>query len=214
MKNMHHIGYKKIRDDYIVKLAILPDGINNECRNGVERKNAKYAKYRCSKAKVLDIYNKDTGERVDVGYSIYDKYFSYKVGEIVEVKNYDEELEVVCTRGIHYFLSEECAYFFDKYTGFYKSWYENGQLAIQTTYGKNGQNDGLYETWHENGQLRSRTTYKNGVIDGVSKLWDKNGQLCEQCYYNNGLLDGEHLEWSYITGKYLKTTYKNGVEIV
>jgi hypothetical protein len=73
-------------------------------------------KCRCNKAKVLKIYGFKYHEGligirknmlcVDSAVSIYDKDFVYKVGEMVEVPDFDEECNE-CSRGIHFFLSEK-----------------------------------------------------------------------------------------------------------
>ena len=107
---MSHIGYKKIQNGYIVKLRI--EGLNNELRDSV--KNVKTAKHRCSNAFVLDIYHmNDDKNKIDQGYGLRDKTFLYKVGEYVEVTYYNNDLEKVCSTGIHYFLSEEPAFYWE-----------------------------------------------------------------------------------------------------
>ena len=165
----HHIGYKKIQDGYIVKLAILEDGKNNELRKDVKRQNIKTAKMRCSKALVLDIYkfNECEKTRIDKGYGLYDTNFCYEVGKEIEVNDYDDNLTNICSTGIHYFLSEEPAFFwnfnFDNYTGEYKEYYENGQLRYQSFY-KDGEMDGEYKEYYGNGQLACQGFYKDGVL--------------------------------------------------
>ena len=93
------IGYKKA-DKYLVKLLILEDS---------KRSSATTLKCRCDKAKVLDIENIETGEKVNEITSDYDKNFIYKVGEIVEVDNFNEDRWNECTTGIHFFLNKENA---------------------------------------------------------------------------------------------------------
>ena len=93
------IGYKKA-DKYLVKLLILEDS---------KRSSATTLKCRCDKAKVLDIENIETGEKVNEITSDYDKNFIYKVGEIVEVDNFNEDRWNECTTGIHFFLNKEDA---------------------------------------------------------------------------------------------------------
>lgn len=116
---MSHIGYKKciVKDicPVIVKLEIL--GKNNESRTGIG--NSKFAKFRCSKARVLGIYDYgyDFGTNnihintteFSSAVSIYNQSFQYTVGQIVEVDNYDNNINEVCATGIHYFLSGEVA---------------------------------------------------------------------------------------------------------
>ena len=194
-KMTSHIGYKKIQDGYIVKMRI--DGKHNELRDGVKRQNAKHAKNRCSKAFVLDIYHMNDKKKIDSGYGLRDKNFSYKVGEYVEVDNYDDDLTKVCSTGIHYFLSEEPAFFwnfnFDNYTGECKEYYENGQLWCQSFY-KDGKMDGEYKWYYEKGKLRCQKIYKDGKLDGEYKEYYGNGKLMCQRFYKDGERDGEYKE--------------------
>ena len=93
------IGYKKSRR-CIVKLLIPEDA---------KRSNATTFKCRCDKAKVLDIEDIDTGEKVKEVSSNYDLNFIYKVGEIVAVENFDENRWNECAPGIHFFMNKENA---------------------------------------------------------------------------------------------------------
>ena len=91
------IGYKKSRGK-IVELLITEDA---------KRSNATTRKCRCSKAKVLSITNVSNTKEYDKVASDYDKNFIYRVGEIVEVKDFDEDRWVECSTGIHFFLTRE-----------------------------------------------------------------------------------------------------------
>ena len=91
------IGYKKA-DNKIVKLLITEDS---------ERSNATTRKCRCSKAKVLSITNIENTEEFSEVISDFDKGFIYKVGEIVEVKDYDKDRWNECSNGIHFFITRE-----------------------------------------------------------------------------------------------------------
>lgn len=93
------IGYKKA-NGCIVKLLILEDA---------KRSSATTCKCRCDKAKVLDIEDIDTGEKVEEAYSDYDPEFIYKVGEIVSVDNFDGNRWSECAPGIHFFMDKEDA---------------------------------------------------------------------------------------------------------
>lgn len=92
------IGYKKARKK-IVKLEILEDA---------KRTSATSRKCRCNKAKVLGIYdyNHNLLEDKEVA-SAMDKNFIYRVGEIVEVKDFDENRWHECSTGIHFFINFE-----------------------------------------------------------------------------------------------------------
>ena len=93
------IGYKKA-NGCIVELLILEDS---------KRSSGTTMKCRCNKAKVLDIENIDTGEKVEEVYSDYDPKFIYKVGEIVSVDNFDNNRWNECASGIHFFMNRKNA---------------------------------------------------------------------------------------------------------
>ena len=93
------IGYKKSRDNYIVKLEILSDA--KRC-SGTGRK------CRCSKARVLSITNSDgTSNYITSVPSKFDSDFVYKIGEIVSVSDFDEDRWNECSTGIHFFITRE-----------------------------------------------------------------------------------------------------------
>ena len=91
------IGYKNASYK-IVKLLITEDA---------KRSSATTRKCRCSKAKVLSITNIGNTEEYNEVISFHDKSFVYKVGEIVEVKDFDENRWNECSTGIHFFLTRE-----------------------------------------------------------------------------------------------------------
>ena len=93
------IGYKKA-DKYIVKLLILDDA---------KRSSATTCKCRCDKAKVLEIENIDTGEKIEETKSNYDPKFIYKVGEIITVDDFDDNRWNECSTGIHFFMNKDNA---------------------------------------------------------------------------------------------------------
>lgn len=93
------IGYKKA-NEHLIKLLILENS---------KRSSATTLKCRCDKAKVLSITNIKTGKEISKIASDYDKNFIYKVGEIVEVKNFDEDRWNECSTGIHFFINKESA---------------------------------------------------------------------------------------------------------
>ena len=85
------IGWKKCKNDVLVKLEIPRGAIvfsinNNKCRT--------------DKAKVLEIIGADRA------YSNH-KFFSYYVGDIIEVFNFNCEYNVECAEGIHFFKTRE-----------------------------------------------------------------------------------------------------------
>lgn len=92
------IGYKKA-ESFIVKLLITEDA---------KRSSATTRKCRCSKAKVLSITNLDGSEsKLESICSNYDKSFIYKVGEIVEAPDFNEDRWDECSTGIHFFITRK-----------------------------------------------------------------------------------------------------------
>ena len=93
------IGYKKA-NGCIIELLILEDA---------KRTSASTMKCRCDKAKVLDIVDIGTGDKINVVKSDYDSNFIYKVGEIVSVDNFDDDRWNECAPGIHFFMNRKNA---------------------------------------------------------------------------------------------------------
>ena len=92
------IGYKKAADK-IVMLEICADA---------KRSSATSRKCRCSKAKVLSITHLDgSNSGLTEVRSNYSKEFVYRVGETVEVPDFDENRWNECAPGIHFFVTRE-----------------------------------------------------------------------------------------------------------
>ena len=87
------IGYKKCRDNAIVKLLIPEDA---------KRSSATTRKCRCDKALVLEVIG---GEEKAI--SRQDETFVYKVGETVSVDDFDHDRWNECSTGIHFFITRE-----------------------------------------------------------------------------------------------------------
>lgn len=93
------IGFKKCRNNRIVKLEIPADAL---------RCSATGRKCRCSKAKVLSIANLDgTASNIQFASSNHNPGFIYKVGETVEVKDFDPNRWNECSTGIHFFITRQ-----------------------------------------------------------------------------------------------------------
>ena len=92
------IGWKKA-GSYIVKLRITEDA---------KRSSAFGRKCRCNKAVVLGIETMDGDDSgiIEV-VSGYDKNFVYRVGETVEVPNFDTDRKNECAPGIHFFITRQ-----------------------------------------------------------------------------------------------------------
>ena len=93
------IGWKKVRDNLIVKLKILEDA---------KRSSAFGRKCRCDKALVLDI-QKINGESANIPIAIskYDRSFKYEIGKIVKADDFNNNRFEECTSGIHFFITRD-----------------------------------------------------------------------------------------------------------
>ena len=82
-----------------MKLLILDDA---------KRSSATSRKCRCSKAKVLSLTELD-GSETDVTEvkSNYDNNFIYRVGETVEVPDFNNDRWNECAPGIHFFITRQ-----------------------------------------------------------------------------------------------------------
>ena len=92
------IGWKKCRDNLIVKLLIPEDarrlsGIGRKCR--------------CDKAEVLEIQNLDGTNAGTTAYSTYTRNFAYVVGQTVTPDSFCENRWQECSNGIHFFITRE-----------------------------------------------------------------------------------------------------------
>ena len=95
------IGYKKAIYGYIVKIQICKDA---------KRSSATAKKCRCSKALVLAIENMDGSDSgLQEIESHFDPCFIYRVGEIAEVYNFDNDRWRECASGIHFFMDRQDA---------------------------------------------------------------------------------------------------------
>lgn len=95
------IGYKKAYYGYIVKLQICEDA---------KRSSATTKKCRCSKALVLSIENMDGSDSgLQEIESDFDSRFVYRVGEIAEVSDFDDNRWNECSPGIHFFMDRQDA---------------------------------------------------------------------------------------------------------
>ena len=98
-QNKKMIGYKKCKDNLIVKLEIPEDA--KRCLSLSDEN-----RYRCDKAKVieiLDLNRKKSNKKQAV--SINDKDFIYKLGEMIVCDNYNDDFSFECAGGIHFYLN-------------------------------------------------------------------------------------------------------------
>ena len=92
-----YTAFKKA-DEKIIELRIPADA---------KRLSATGRKCRASKAVVVSITELDGTPAGDEVCSDYDKNFVYRVGETVEVQNFDENRWNECAPGIHHYITRE-----------------------------------------------------------------------------------------------------------
>lgn len=91
------VGFKKGEFNTIIKL-LIPEG--------AKRSSGTSRKCRADKAIVLEIID-ENGEQIEITASDYLPSFIYKLGETVEVKDFDENRWNECSIGIHFFITKK-----------------------------------------------------------------------------------------------------------
>jgi antitoxin component YwqK of YwqJK toxin-antitoxin module len=87
--------------------------------------------------------------------------------------------------GIDYEREEEEFDINGKRNGFYKSYYENGNLSVQGTY-TNGLEEGQFIYYFKNGNIRATTDYLNGKINGYRISYTPDGKIEFKTKYSFG----------------------------
>lgn len=101
------IGYKKIwhSEEYVYNRSFV---VKLEIPEDAKRTSSTSQKCRCSKAKVLEIKDTESGETINEITNISVIRCTYKVGEYVYPSNsFDECRWNECSSGIHFFMTEE-----------------------------------------------------------------------------------------------------------
>lgn len=208
------------RHDHLITLKLyLNDGIT---KTNLRRKNIavrQHAKYRTNRAYVVSIIKKDTNENVLQIRSGYRSEFIYLVEEFIEEKNYNDYDEAVCSRGIHFYLDKEQAYFYEYklQNGIWKSWHDNGNICEESNivngllhgiykkyndYGKfeeknyqNGQLEGCEKHFYDDGNIWGETYYVNDKRNGIAKIYHRSGHIEQEITYENNSINGSYKKW-------------------
>ena len=164
------LGYKVAKSfgkRVVITLEIPEDAITNMKRTNIV--HAETAKYRTMKAKVIKIEDSD-GKTYNEAVSFnYDKNsLTYKLDEELVCHDFDMNLEDVCSKGIHFFLSKQMA----------------------ETYGVESIENGVLTTWHANGVKERQRTFVNNKKHGLVSVWFENGNKNEEVVFENGKIQG------------------------
>lgn len=197
----------------VITLEIPEDALTNLERNNVAVKE--FAKFRCNKAKVIKIED-ENGKEYDEAESYnypYDKKV-YKLNENVCVHTFNNDLDNICSSGIHFFLNKRVAELYGvKYleNGLFESWHDNGNKECQVNY-VNAKKEGVYKEWYESGNKYKEIIFNNDKMNGLNIKWHENGVKKYECMYVNGLKNGFEKDWdkygnltcinNYTLGKY------------
>lgn len=190
----------KEKKDWLIIMKKTDDTITNERRNGIIDKN--FAKFRANELVVVEIINiLNPNERIDKILNRFQdcKEVQYVKGKIVRPDYYNEDIEHVCSAGIHYFKTLFAAYYYRKvpknYTGKWFGWGNNGEIVLNGEY-ENGRFTGKLTSWHLNGRKKREENYVNSLLSGQFIEWYDNGQIKTDCTYNNGKISDKGSEWS------------------
>jgi hypothetical protein len=202
--------YSKNKDDrkWLVIMKKTPKTITNESREKVHDTNV--AKHRANLLKVIKIINmnKPTLTKkyimnctmTESGY----KFMFYKVGKIVKSDSYDNDPNVVCGSGIHYFKTLLPAFYYgehyqkSKCEYSYIHWNKYGKISFSGGY-KNRKKHGLWAGYFAGEMnLYSKGNFVNGVRVGRWTYRDReyldgaNHITYESGMYNN---EGKETGW-------------------
>jgi antitoxin component YwqK of YwqJK toxin-antitoxin module len=173
---------------YMIILQKLPDTKTNELRNMIA--NQEFAKFRASHLKVLKIFNIEIPEiEYDSCINSTRKNLDYKKNEIVYPDEFDNDLNRVCTTGIHYFKSIDAAFYYmipENYTGTHYEYDDYGRRVSETHY-INGIMDGKIVTWFTGTeQIRMKGQYFKGEPEGIWNYYTSQGKQDSMEKYVNG----------------------------
>lgn len=141
--------WKSCKRDWIIIMEKMNDTIKNETRLVY---NSDYAKYRANKLKVICIFNKfDPNITLSEIENKYKNFIvNYIVGEVVYADSYDENINNICSSGIHYFKTIEPAFYFDlrmeMIDGTWIGWFSDGQKWLEGIY-INGKQCGIWVSY-------------------------------------------------------------------
>lgn len=200
------------KGQWLVIMRKLPETTTNEIRNNVF--DIKYAKFRANKLKVVVIINVNNGNVIKsidntyYGHHFFKSRITYTVGDIVTPDKFDNNLDNVCSHGIHYLKTIKAAFFYrklkkysgQKYSGQWMKFYDDGAVMCEGLY-INGKKEGDWVYFNNDGSIKCKENYVNGVQKDEKKICKyENGNIKSEGKYVNGKEEGEWTEY-----------YENGI---
>jgi len=180
-----------------------------------------YAKYRSNTARVLSIEDDYGNSHTSAHTAFHNKKIQYNLNEYIK-SEYDTNINIVCGKGIHFFIDRRMAYNYNRKildqkwdtSDLYKTYYDNGQLKEKIEYiydqtcGYIKQN---IHNWFKNGVRHLVQSYQYNIKNGLFSEWYENGKLKYECNFINGCKDGLERIYYYNGQRKLYVNYSRGV---
>lgn len=184
--------YKKCEMNHVSWIVVMkktPETKTNEGRKNV--KDPDKAKFRANLLSVVEIFNiaDPSITEKSISNTYCHKITVYEVGKDVRPDLFDENLEEVCTYGIHYFKTLEPAYFYmdppPQYTGTAVEWFDDGAISSEGPVVCGLKHGEFTYRWNE-GPICWIGTYENDLEQGKWYHFDIDGIKCVYIY-NKGV---------------------------
>ena len=135
--NTGHFFFKSCGKEWIVVMEKVYDTITNQSRLSPDNPNRFFAKYRADKLMVVDIIHKfDPNQTInEISNTFFtDHKIKYIKGNIVIPNSFDQNMHKVCSGGIHFYETIDCAFYLELEkieNGKWIKWHENGQKYLE-----------------------------------------------------------------------------------
>jgi antitoxin component YwqK of YwqJK toxin-antitoxin module len=185
------ICYNKCKSCHMIVLKKLSDTKDNESREGI--KDINYAKFRADKLEVVEIIDmKDYSNSCNsISNFNWTNGLKYIKNKIVIPDSFDNNLNRICSNGIHYFKTIDAAFYYRsspvRFSGVWKEFDGNGSLYAIVKYSNglkkeeyefsNGKKNGKCTIRYIDGQLLKEGCHLNDSKHGIWIEYDLNGKM-------------------------------------
>jgi hypothetical protein len=189
------IGYKIIVDQLdkskrLLATLSIPEDAKTTCKRS-NLQNPTFAKYRCDKAIVTNIEGLyDNPEKYTQGVSaFFEKQLIYNVGEMVNVEDFNENIDIDCSRGIHFFLDKDYTRIFGIYDHIWKSVNKNQISIVFKSIDNIPMNDHTVILYYNDGSFSQEITIKNkNIIKLVQRNRLEYGTFMSEYIQDNNII--------------------------
>jgi len=198
--------------NWVVVLELCADTKTNEARKVFD---SRFAEYRGDRFRVIAIYKKSpiVEKITEIKNTFYIEQITYKVGEIVIADSFDENINEVCSHGIHYFKSIYPSIILEipeNYTGFCIKYNDDGIKLKEGNY-KNSKEEGKWILYYETGDKLGEGNYINGNREGKWIFYNKTGGKQGEGNFVNDKYENKWIYY-YETGEIKKIiSYENDI---